>query len=227
MKTVLLAAVLTVVVANAGEAADDRSRLPLPVRPCAVCHSNDGISEVPGIPNLAGQKVEYLVKQITHLHLSANVLLGRGSSRDEGPPTFHQKLWSEHRENRMMMRQTADISESDIQAIAEYYAAKPRACPPPGTIRETRPTIITRCAVCHGENGDGVTQYVPNLAGQHRLYLADQIKKMRSAEKGEVFIDADIARLAGVMGPQSVLVPEDLIGPIAAWFANIPCPGNK
>lgn len=227
MRVVFLAAVLTVATTFAGEAADDRSRLPLPVRPCAVCHGNGGISELPGIPNLAGQKVEYLVKQITHLHLSANTLLGRGSARGEGPPTLHQKLWSEHRENRMMMRQTADIGESDVQAIAEYYAAKPRACPPPGTARETRPTIITRCAVCHGENGDGVTQHVPNLAGQHRLYLSDQVKKMRSAEKGEVFIDADIARLAGVMGPQSVLVPEDLISPIAAWFANAPCAENK
>ena len=98
MRAVFLAVVLTVVAAGVGEAADDRSRLPLPVRPCAVCHGHDGISGLPGIPNLAGQKVEYLVKQITNLHLSANTLLGRGSALDEGPPMLHQKLWSEHRE---------------------------------------------------------------------------------------------------------------------------------
>ncbi|MBM3732818.1 MAG: hypothetical protein FJW24_05010 [Acidimicrobiia bacterium] len=79
MKSALLAAILTVVAASAGGAADERSRLPLPVRPCAVCHGNDGISELPGIPNLAGQKADYLTKQITHLHLSASALLGLGT----------------------------------------------------------------------------------------------------------------------------------------------------
>ncbi|MEK7245945.1 MAG: hypothetical protein AAB223_07995, partial [Pseudomonadota bacterium] len=63
--------------------------------------------------------------------------------------------------------------------------------------------------------------------GQHRLYLADQIKKMRSAERGEVFIDAEIARSAGIMGPQTVLVPEDQIDGLALWFAGAPCAEKK
>jgi hypothetical protein len=46
---------------------------------------------------------------------------------------------------------------------------------------------------------------------------------MRSAERGEVFIDSDIARATGIMGPQTVLVPEDQIAVLAHWFANSPC----
>jgi cytochrome c553 len=222
-----MALVLAVAAGSAGEAAEDRSRLPLPVRPCAVCHGNQGISELPGIPNLAGQKAAYLAKQITKMHLSARALLGLGAGRLEGPPTSHASLWTEHRENRTMVRQSAELNDADIQAIADFYAALPRACPPAGADRGARFTLVQRCTVCHGEDGIGVTGHIPNLAGQHRLYLSDQIQKMRSAERGEVFIDADVARATGIMGPQSVLVPEDQVNALAYWFANSPCPKEK
>jgi cytochrome c553 len=223
----LTAFLFVVAAATAGEAAEDRSRLPMAVRPCAVCHGNEGLSDLPGIPHLAGQKADYLVRQITSMHLSASTLLGLGSGKEEGPPRSHQTLWTDHRENQSMARQTAALRESDIRAIAEYYAARPRACPPPGTDRGARTRLVERCAVCHGEDGISTTPYVPNLAGQHRLYLADQIKKMRSAERGEVFIGADIARSAGIMGTQALLVPEDQIAVLAHWFANSPCPESK
>jgi len=61
-------------------------------------------------------------------------------------------LWTDHRENRTMARQTAMLTESDIRAIAEYFAAMPRACPPPGMDRGARTTIVERCVVCHGED---------------------------------------------------------------------------
>ncbi|MSO84500.1 MAG: c-type cytochrome [Rhodospirillales bacterium] len=223
----MTALVLFVAAGTASEAAEDRSHLPLPVRPCAVCHGNEGISELAGFPNLAGQKAGYLVKQTTEMHLSARALLGLGAGGVEGPPTRHQSLWTEHRENRTMARQSVMLDDAGIQAIAGYFAAKPRACPPPGVTRGTKLTLVERCAVCHGEDGIGATPNVPNLAGQHRLYLADQIRKMRSAERGEVFIDAEIARASGVMGPQAVQVPEDQIDALALWFANSPCAERK
>jgi cytochrome c553 len=219
--------VFAVAAATASGAVEDRSRLPMAVRPCAVCHGNEGISELPGMPNLAGQNADYLVKQITNMHLSASTLLGLGTQREEGPLPSHRAFWTDHRENRTMARQTAMLNEADIRTIAKYYAAKPRACPPPGTDRGQKFTLVQRCAVCHGEDGIGTTPYVPILAGQHRLYLADQIQKMRSAERGEVFIDADIARSAGIMGTQSILVPENQIAALAHWFANSPCAERK
>ena len=221
------ALVLLLAAGTASEAAEDRSRLPLPVRPCAVCHGNEGISELPGIPNLAGQKADYLVKQVTKMHLSARALLGLGAGAMEGPRTAHESLWTEHRENQTMTRQSVALDDTGIRAIAAYFAARPRTCPPPGVARGTRSSLVERCAVCHGEDGIGATRHIPNLAGQHRLYLADQIRKIRSAERGEVFIDAEIARSAGIMGPQTVLVPEDQIDALALWFANSPCAERK
>ena len=221
------ALVLLVAAGTATEAAEDRSHLPLPVRPCAVCHGNEGISELPGIPNLAGQKAGYLVKQTTEMRLSSRVLLGLGVGRVEGPRPFHESLWTEYRENRTMARQTATLDDADIQAIADFFAAKPRACPPPGTDRGTRSILVGRCTTCHGDDGAGATPNVPNLAGQHRLYLADQIQKMRSAERGEVFIDAETARRSNIMGLQTLTIPENQIDALVLWFANSPCAERK
>ena len=223
----MAALVFTVAAGTVSDAAEDRSHLPLPVRPCAVCHGNEGISELPGIPNLAGQKAGYLVKQITEMHLSARALLGLGVDRVEDPRVSHKLLWTEHRENRTMARQSATMDDTAMQSIADYFAALPRACPPPGASRGAKPALIERCAICHGEDGIDVTPNVPHLAGQHRLYLSDQIRKMRSAERGEVFIDADATRASGVMGPQTMTVPEDQIDALALWFANSPCPEKK
>jgi cytochrome c553 len=219
--------VLAVAAAAPAGAADDRSQLPLPVRPCAVCHGNDGISELPGIPHLAGQKVDYLVKQTWQMHLSASALGGHGAGQPEGLPPLHATRWTEHRENRTMARQTATLGEADIRAVAEYFAGKSRACPPSGVERGPRIALIERCAICHGLDGIGATPHVPHLAGQNRLYLADQIQKMRSAERGEVFIDAETARASGIMGPQSLPIPEEQIVALAQWFANSQCPDKK
>ena len=218
---------LALVAGNAPNAAEDRSHLPLPVRPCAVCHGNEGISELTEIPNLAGQKVDYLVKQMREMNRSARVLLGLGDSQIEDPRASHKLLRTEHRENRIMARLSATMDDTAIQSIADYFAAKPRACPPPGADRGARPTLVGRCATCHGEGGIGATLNVPHLAGQHRLYLSGQIRMMRSAERGEVFIDADRSRASGVMGPQTVPVPEDQIDALALWFANAPCASGR
>ena len=224
----MAALVLAIAAGSVSDAAEDRSHLPLPVRPCAVCHGNEGISELPGIPNLAGQKAGYLVKQMREMRLSARALLGLGAAGQmDDPRASHRLLRTEHRENRIMARLSATMDDTAMQSIADYFAAQPRACPPPGADRGARPTLVSRCSICHGEDGIGATLNVPYLAGQHRLYLSDQIRMMRSAERGEVFIDADRSRASGVMGPQAVPVPEDQIDALALWFANSPCPRGQ
>ena len=219
----MAALLLAVATGTASEAAEDRTHLPLPLRPCAVCHGNEGISELPEIPNLAGQKAGYLVKQLQNMQSTARISLGLGGGRIEDPRASHKLLWTEHRENRIMTRQSATLEELDIQAIADYFAAKPRACPPPGTDRGARLPVVRRCAICHGEDGFGSALNVPHLAGQQRLYLANQIRMMRSAAHGEVFVDAETSRASGVMGPQTLTIPEDQIDALALWFAATPC----
>ena len=65
---------------------------------CAGCHGTAGISANPLWPNLAGQKMPYLVKQLKAFR--------------EG-----------HRRDPMMSVMARFLSDSDIEDLAAYYAS--------------------------------------------------------------------------------------------------------
>ncbi|MFC3122922.1 c-type cytochrome [Agaribacter flavus] len=65
---------------------------------CAACHGDNGISTIPIIPNLAGQKAEYTVLQLQAF---------RSGTRINAAMTPHAK----------------DLSDQDIVDLAAYYAA--------------------------------------------------------------------------------------------------------
>ena len=60
------------------------------------------------------------------------------------------------------------------------------------------------CATCHGVSGLGTMPDTPNLAGQPRTYLAEQMKQFRSGKRSHEVMnvvarplsDADISDLA-------------------------------
>jgi len=43
--------------------------------------------------------------------------------------------------------------------------------------------VIVQCAACHGADGIAKSADVPHLAGQHELYLFNQIKAFRSGRR--------------------------------------------
>jgi cytochrome c553 len=68
---------------------------------CIACHGSKGISPAPLWPNLAGQKREYLIKQINAFR--------DGSRKDP-----------------MMNPLAANLSEADIELIANYFSSLQR-----------------------------------------------------------------------------------------------------
>ena len=70
------------------------------------------------------------------------------------------------------------------------------------------------CAACHGMNGISINPLWPSLAGQQRVYLANQIRAFRDGARVEVTMQPFVANLTD----QDV---EDL----AAFYAELsPCP---
>jgi cytochrome c553 len=65
---------------------------------CAACHGFDGLSKVAEAPNLAGQNELYLVEQLN---------------------AFKSGV----RQNEMMSIVIKDLSPTDIEDLAAYYAA--------------------------------------------------------------------------------------------------------
>jgi cytochrome c553 len=70
---------------------------------------------------------------------------------------------------------------------------------------ETPPPAAAPCSACHGANGLSVMPDAPNLAGQPRAYLVEQLKAFRAGKRsGETMnlmakslSDAEIQALAG------------------------------
>ena len=97
MKKLTLAAAATVMMASpafAGDAAAGKGKSMM----CAACHGAAGISAVPTYPNLAGQKVAYLVKQLKDF---------KSGTRND--PT--------------MKGMVASLSDADMADLAAYYAS--------------------------------------------------------------------------------------------------------
>lgn len=70
------------------------------IRECAYCHGDAGVAKDKDVPHLAGQQRAYLYNQLVAF---------RAGKRP-------------HKEMRYMSRQ---MSEADMQAIADYYASLP------------------------------------------------------------------------------------------------------
>jgi cytochrome c553 len=81
--------------------AQQRPRPPVTVEACAPCHGVDGIAKDVEVPHLAGQNVVYLYNQL------------KAFKSGKRP----------HKEMRYMSRH---VSEAEMEALADYYAALPR-----------------------------------------------------------------------------------------------------
>lgn len=64
---------------------------------CAACHGVNGVSPVPAQPNLGGQNVKYLYKQLIDYKTG-------------------------YRKNGIMQSQIANLSQQDLANVAGYYA---------------------------------------------------------------------------------------------------------
>ena len=141
---------------------------------CAACHGADGNSVAPANPKLAGQFPEYLQKQL----------------RDFMP----QKGKKPVRESAVMNGMAANLSDTDVQVIASYYAGqalKPAAASNKDLAAEGQKLWrggdatrgVPACAGCHGPSGAGTPVEFPRVGGQYAEYVAAQLQAFRSGAR--------------------------------------------
>ena len=99
MKLFLFALVTALLFASASAMAGDVAAGKAKAAMCASCHGANGISMSPLWPNLAGQKEQYLIKQIK-------------AFRDGT------------RQDAMMAPMVAALSDTDIENLAAYYSSQ-------------------------------------------------------------------------------------------------------
>ena len=137
--------------------------------PCVVCHAEDGNSLAPIYPNLGGQNVAYLERQM--------ILMRDG---DRPAP--------------LMAGQLDNMSDEDIRELAEHYAAQPAAA---GQAKDVDLALgeaiyrggilekgVAACTACHAPNGAGnALAGFPRLAGQHPDYTIAQMTAYREGDR--------------------------------------------
>lgn len=135
---------------------------------CAACHGLTGTSVVPTQPNLGGQNVRYLYKQLINFKTG-------------------------YRVNGIMQGQVANLSQQDLANVAGYYSSQQ----PWGAFAGNKATAaeasklflggakdrgVIGCAGCHGPKAGGNAYAAfPRLGGQHAEYLGLQLKMFRAA----------------------------------------------
>ena len=95
-KVLIIAAALGVSAhAYAGDPAAGREK----AKACAACHGEDGVSQAPDFPKLAGQHEDYLARALSDYKSGA-------------------------RKNAIMAGQVANLKRDDIADIAAYYSSR-------------------------------------------------------------------------------------------------------
>jgi cytochrome c553 len=175
---------------------------------CTNCHGLSGIAKTKDVPNIAGQRPEYLYRELRTYQAGA-------------------------RGNTPMNNVVKFLSDDALVKVAAYYAnldpAQPEAVGRAKAAAATPDPVsagkaaAAGCAGCHGEGGISKTPGMPNLAGQDPKYIVAAVKAYKSGERKNdmmktlvsALTDAEIENIALYFGLQKV------------GKAQTPSPGNQ
>ena len=160
---IILAASLVTIGAGNADSGKDK------VATCAACHGQDGNSMVGLWPSLAGQNVNYLVRQLQHIKSGKRSIIEMTGLLD-------------------------NFSTEDLEDIAAFYASQSNTI---GQVSADKLELgrklyyagsldkgIPSCTACHSPKGKGnAPAGYPLLSGQQPEYIAKALKNYRSGER--------------------------------------------
>ncbi len=138
---------------------------------CGGCHGEDGNTDIPGMPSLAGQHAAYLILALENY---------QDGTRDD----------------ETMQALVADLSGAEIEDMAYYYATMtPRRADTPAAGDAIAGLAVTApCAGCHGEDGNNEDPKTPRLSGLDAEYLATAVDAYKNGRRThDVMRDAVLA----------------------------------
>jgi cytochrome c553 len=167
---------------------------------CSKCHGYNGISVSPLFPILAAQKASYIEMELQLFRLRAR-----------SDPHARAFMWGIARA----------LDDDQIGALAQYFSSQ---APARGTASRD-PALAAKgksiyengvpehdvlgCIGCHGPNGEGIHTF-PRLAGQHRDYLAIQLRQF----------NRDALRESEIMHRFTQNLTEDEIAAVTEYLAS-------
>jgi cytochrome c553 len=170
---------------------------------CAACHGVNGKNDASFFPRLAGQQKDYI---------AAELKLFQDHSRAD--PYAHGFMWG----------MAAGLNDQTIDRLAADYAAQtplPGVAGDPAAVEAGRKIYmkgipeqnVPICASCHGDHALGAPAQAgnptyPRLAGQHRIYLENQMAGFASNARANKIMHQNVLNLS-----------EDQIHQVATYLA--------
>jgi cytochrome c553 len=178
-------------------------------RHCASCHSVEN-PYTGAVPRIDGQKIYYLAKQLR-------------AFRDDEPSVPYSPSKANARRHPAMDWQAERMTDADIRDLSDYIASLP--CEP---VRETvklppvTPAKLQRCAYCHGDNGNNPYDVVPNLGGQKRQYLLNELLRFKISALDKP-LEHDQERFNRMMAPAVYDLTDLEIAELANFYSQQSC----
>ena len=164
-----------------------------PYEVCALCHGLDGLSAMDKFPRLAGQKPEYILKQINDF---------RDGRR--------------HNDGGQMSDIVSELAPEEERVVAEWFSTQPHPIPTEISSNESDGAKLFEangCGECHGPTPpDGLT--APHVAAQHEAYLAKQLTEFRDGARDN---DPEM-----VMRTRAADLSDEDIAALSAYLAGLP-----
>ncbi len=135
---------------------------------CGGCHNQDGNSSIPENPNLARIEAAYLARQMNDLKAGKRksaIMTGILAMVDAKEFPALAKHFSEQKP-----RTVAKADSKTVESGKEIYDEGISA------------VAVPACSGCHNEDGSGTEKY-PRLAGQHSVYVVQQLMNFKSGER--------------------------------------------
>ena len=176
---------------------------------CGACHDPGGSQNSPSIPYIDGQKRSYLTQELRSF--------SRGETAPSDPSRFAERA------HPVMEPLARTLTDRDIEAVAAYYAGRP--CVPQRAAERfagSIPAKTKHCANCHGDTGVTLYVFIPNLGGQKKDYLIDQLLEFRATGGGPDTTAADSRFHRMMASPVADLTDSDIVE-IAEYYSRQSC----
>ncbi len=213
-KPLLFAALVSSVFGQAVAAEDEYAAVRDKLEACFSCHGENGASENPEVPILAGQHMYYTYVQLKDFQAGLRVSplmteVMTGLSAEE----IRAKGFQAARSDAPVMSELAAIlTKQEMQTIAKFFSEQDwpgigyRPDPEQAKTGEVA-TVAGQCVQCHRGGYEGDSR-VPRVAGQHAEYLNKTMLDFRSKARHnspaksslmDTFSAEDIAGMAALL----------------------------
>ncbi|OJA06057.1 cytochrome c [Halomonas sp. QHL1] len=139
---------------------------------CAACHGQQGISPSGAFPNIAGQQMSYLAKQIMDIRDGDRMVPQMAGLVDD---YSDQDAWDVAAHFARQDANLGQTSDEDAELLArgeELYRA--------GDMSKGIPA----CSACHTPTGVGIGSAVyPGLSGQHAEYTVSTLQDFAAGDR--------------------------------------------